>query len=238
MDWSICLLYTFKNSSCQWPTFPPRTTQMSLVCAAVWTRGPYCCHRSRWCEWPALPLEAIVMPVSVLPLRAMSGSVVLLQPESVLMTMAHATTKGHVGVRGLLCSLWPCWCSRALLQSEAMLMRVACAATWGHVDIRGLPLRASPASIVLLHLGAVSVVCAVTRNRVEAHDTCSCWLWRARRLLLLWYPWLSMLHWEGGDLEGFCDNPYPHLQHLPKWNNLDMKPLKRILKKWGGAVEV
>lgn len=39
-----------------------------------------------------------MMPESMLPLRAISESKVLLQPGSVLMSVAHVTTKGHMVV--------------------------------------------------------------------------------------------------------------------------------------------
>lgn len=52
--------------------------------------------------------EAIVIFWSVLPPRATSGSVVLLQLGSMLMSVAHATNEGHMDVRDLCHSLKPC----------------------------------------------------------------------------------------------------------------------------------
>lgn len=49
----------------------------------------------------------------------MSWSVVLLQLESVLMSVAHVTTEGYVNVHGLCCNLNPCWCSWAMLLLES-----------------------------------------------------------------------------------------------------------------------
>lgn len=47
--------------------------------------------------------------------RAMSVSIVLLQPRSVLVSVAPDTTKGHVNVVDLGSHLRLCWCLRALL---------------------------------------------------------------------------------------------------------------------------
>ena len=50
---------------------------------------------------------------STLLLRTVSGSVALHKQGSVLMSMVHVTTKGHVEVPGLGCCLRPCRCLRA-----------------------------------------------------------------------------------------------------------------------------
>lgn len=59
----------------------------------------------------------------------MSGSLelpkALLQPRSVLMSMAHVSTKGHADI---------CF----VLKSEAMLMSVGSVAARGHIDVGGL----------------------------------------------------------------------------------------------------
>lgn len=39
--------------------------------------------------------------------RTMSGSVVLSQPRSVLMSMVHVANKDHIGAQGLDQNLWP-----------------------------------------------------------------------------------------------------------------------------------
>jgi hypothetical protein len=49
-----------------------------------------------------LPPEAMVRSQPVLPLRATSGSMVLKQQGSVLMSVAHVTTKGHVNVQSVI----------------------------------------------------------------------------------------------------------------------------------------
>lgn len=64
---------------------------------------------------------------SVLPLRAMSGSIALLQPGSILMSMASVTTEGFADDHGL-----------SVLQPKPLLMSVDCAATKNHVYGRGL----------------------------------------------------------------------------------------------------
>lgn len=62
-----------------------------------------------------LPPKAVVMPGSLLLSSAMSGSVVLLQPRSVSMSMARVTIEGYVDVSGLLRSQGPCWCPQAIV---------------------------------------------------------------------------------------------------------------------------
>lgn len=59
--------------------------------------------------------EIMVKPSVMLPTRAMTGIIVLLLPESVLMSMAYATTKGHGDVHGLCFSLNPNKCLWAVL---------------------------------------------------------------------------------------------------------------------------
>lgn len=56
-----------------------------------------------------VPPEAKVTP-TVLLLRAVSGSVVLMQPGSVLMSGACVTTEDLANVCGVCCNLKPCRC--------------------------------------------------------------------------------------------------------------------------------
>lgn len=65
--------------------------------------------------WEAcfLPRARVMSRPGLLP-RALSGSMVLLQPGSVLMPMTHAATKGHKDAQGLGCHLWPCGCLRTV----------------------------------------------------------------------------------------------------------------------------
>lgn len=52
---------------------------------------------------PALTPEAMVMRGSVPPLRTLTGSVVLLQSRTVLMSVARVVTRDHVNFCGLYC---------------------------------------------------------------------------------------------------------------------------------------
>lgn len=58
-------------------------------------------HEPCFHHGPGLPPEAMVMSWPMLSPEDISGSVVLLQPMSVLMSMAHATTEGHADAHGL-----------------------------------------------------------------------------------------------------------------------------------------
>lgn len=71
--------------------------------------GLHCCLKSCWCWWAMLSLGAILMWVwPELPrwcqvcaaTEGMSGSVVLLWPESMLISMVPATSEGLVWVHG------------------------------------------------------------------------------------------------------------------------------------------
>lgn len=62
-------------------------------------------------EWPSLLPNAMVTCGPELRLRAMSESMALLQPGSVLMSKAPVTIDGHTDGQGLE----PCWCPRAML---------------------------------------------------------------------------------------------------------------------------
>ena len=60
-----------------------------------------------------LPPATEVTSVGLLP-RAISGSMIVLQPGSVLTPMTHLTTKAMVMLRGLDHHLWPFWYPRAV----------------------------------------------------------------------------------------------------------------------------
>lgn len=103
-----------------------------------------------------------------------------------------------------------------------------------------LPPRAMSMSTVLLQLGATFEVWTVTRNDLETHAPCSCWLRRPGRLLLLWYWWLQMHDWEGGTWKAsVIISIFTKLPPLPKKKKcLYRKPPKRTLKKcYGDAKE-
>ena len=59
--------------------------------------------------------ETMVKPTLMWPTRAMTGIMVLLLPESVLMSMAYDTTQGHGDVHSLCFSLKPNKCLWAVL---------------------------------------------------------------------------------------------------------------------------
>jgi hypothetical protein len=58
----------------------------------------------------------------MLPLRAISGSRVVLQPGSMLLSVAPFITEDHIDVQGLWCSLKPCWWPWVLLPPEVILI--------------------------------------------------------------------------------------------------------------------
>lgn len=82
------------------------------------------------------------MSKSVLPLRAISASVVLLQLEAVLTSEALRPCYHRR----------PCGCVRSELQPEALLMSIGLAAFGGHIDKGGLccHLRVKLTSMVLV----------------------------------------------------------------------------------------
>lgn len=59
--------------------------------------------------------EAMVPSGPGLLSRVMSGTVALVQPGSVLMSMDPDNMEGNAVARGLGCQLWTCWCLRVLL---------------------------------------------------------------------------------------------------------------------------
>lgn len=70
---------------------------------------------SCWYRWPALPPGTMVtFGLRLLP-RTISGSVVLPQSGSVLMSVTQVATKGHIDTRDLGCNLWPCGHPRVML---------------------------------------------------------------------------------------------------------------------------
>lgn len=77
------------------------------------------------CQWPTLPLKAMVMSRYILPIRAMSRAKILPQLWS-------------VDVRGPCCHQMPWGCLWSRLLPESMLMSVDCATTRGHVNGSGL----------------------------------------------------------------------------------------------------
>ena len=65
-------------------------------------------------EWLALSPVIMMTSKSSLLLRTMSGSVFPPEPRSVLKSVAHDTTGGHMDAWGLGHNLWPRWCLRTV----------------------------------------------------------------------------------------------------------------------------
>lgn len=63
-----------------------------------------------------LPPGDMLSSGSELLLRAMSGSIALLQPGSTLMSGVPVITEGHEDAQGLGCHMWPYWCLGAIQQ--------------------------------------------------------------------------------------------------------------------------
>lgn len=63
-----------------------------------------------WCqsEWSSVPTMDTMISGPGLLTSTISGSKILLQPEYVLMLLAHVDSKGHAYPR--IDYLWPCWC--------------------------------------------------------------------------------------------------------------------------------
>lgn len=110
--------------------------------AAAWSHvdvcGLYRFLQTYWCKWSVLPSEAMVMSESVLPLKAIYGSVVLLQPQSLLMSMTHATTKGQVDICVLCCSLKHVDIHGLCCLPTARLTSLACIATGDHDEVHSM----------------------------------------------------------------------------------------------------
>jgi hypothetical protein len=133
-----------------------RTQLIQMACAATWGHGD-------------------IFPI--LLLRVMSGSMVLLMTESMLMSMAYVTTEEHSDVCSLVYSLKPYWCLWVIMLPGTIWMSVACIATWSHGDVLGLGyLQESCLSPWFYCNGAMFMVYTITRNHVEADEPCSHWL--------------------------------------------------------------
>lgn len=72
--------------------------------------------------WSMLSPGSMMISGSVLPPKTMSGSIVLLQLEYVLLFMAHVTNNSHSGAHGMYYNLNPCWYLPALLLQRGMLI--------------------------------------------------------------------------------------------------------------------
>lgn len=90
----------------------------------------------------------------------MSGSVVLLQPGTMLIYVARATPKGHADVCGLCCYVGVCMGGRGMSMSEGP------AADWDHIGIFG---RSCYSSCYIMLL---SLVCAATKDYDGVYVLC------------------------------------------------------------------
>lgn len=98
--------------------------------------------------------------------RAMSGSVALQQPESMLMSLAPVTTKSRVNDSGVISQLRPCY-----HQGHTDLGGRCCHGSMV-VSRQELLLRAMSESVVLLHLGSVVMIMASFITRVHMNHAC------------------------------------------------------------------
>lgn len=80
----------------------------------------------------------MMMLVSMLPPKTLSGSMVLLKPESLWMSMFSVTTKGYADIHGLCCRMKPSWWQLVVLLPGFILVWMACSVPWDHSDVLGL----------------------------------------------------------------------------------------------------
>lgn len=127
---------------------------------------------------------------------------IMMQPEVVLMSMAHVTMEVHldfpglaaawshdgiygscccgverVDVSGLCCHLRSCWSFGPMLSPRALMVSVAHAATVDLVDVHGLCCHQrsywGPWHTLMWETTWKFVVCNVTRNHVKVHNCAS-----------------------------------------------------------------
>lgn len=182
----------------------------------------------------------MVMSKSMLPLRAMSGSVVL-SSWRLYKCPYSVTTEGHSDVHGLCWCLKPCWCLWTMLPLGAILLREAittweaCSATQYWCPLSRLPLRAlsGPTS-------AKSHVCALCLHQEPCRGPWSMLpLTVKSKATFVVISMTADVQLRGRDMEGFWDNHYPNSNHRPsKSNSLHRKPTKRTLKACDGDADV
>lgn len=98
---------------------------------------------------------------------------------------------GLAATEGTYCYWWPALSPEAIVMSGPVLL-----------------LRALSGSLVLLQLGVLLVVCAVTRNHMEAHGLCPCC--KNKKATFDVISMTADAQSRGRNMEGFCDNPTPH----------------------------
>lgn len=76
--------------------------------------------------------DRVTSRIVLLPLKAMSGSMALLQPRSTLMFMDRVTTEGHTDANGL----GHCLRSEGHAAAGAILNCMTCATNQGHGNVQ------------------------------------------------------------------------------------------------------
>lgn len=98
------------------------------------------------CTWFGLQLKAMLMSESMLQLRDMSGSVLLLQQKAVLISVGHTATGDHAEVQNVLIPR-PGGCVRPVLSPETVCTSIICAPA----TVKG---KEAPFAVVLMTAGA------------------------------------------------------------------------------------
>lgn len=143
------LSWPWKPVCCQWSAVPNHVETGEVhvdvldppaAGSYVDVPGPSYHWRPYKHPWSGPLCEAILMSIGHAVLKVMSGSMVLLKLESVLMSLAHDTTEGytdvhgvdcpwgHVSVTGECCHGGTCWYEWSVLPPQPMLISLACAA--------------------------------------------------------------------------------------------------------------
>ena len=105
---------------CCWSMLLLEAMLLSMVCAATQDHGLFNLQGSNGCLWPRLLPEA----------RLLS-----LPPESMSMSVVHATAGGQVDILGLCYSWRLCRCLWSMLLLQTIFVCTAWAATEGHEDV-------------------------------------------------------------------------------------------------------
>lgn len=136
-----------------WPVFLLKAIKVSMVCAAVWNHvnvsGSCCCRSPYWLRRPGLPLEVIGLSLCY-PWGPHLGPAAAGVCVDIHGPYYHQSFFVCLWV---FVAAWNSWCLWTTLLPGAKLI------LWS-----GLPLRVLSGYMVILQLGAVFVVCTITRN--------------------------------------------------------------------------